>query len=70
MSDQLDKPSEKFLPKFTVRSPLPILSEVESRYIEFVLSQEQGNKTATARVLGINRRTLYRRLDTIYSRRD
>lgn len=38
------------------------LAEVEQRYIRYVLKKVQGNKRRAAGVLGIGRRTLYRRL--------
>jgi DNA-binding NtrC family response regulator len=38
------------------------LSEVEKNYIAHVLRRVDGNKTRAARVLGINRRMLYRKL--------
>ena len=48
-------------------TPLPIrwpsLEEVEKRYINKVLEATGGNKRRTAEVLGIARRTLYRRLE-------
>ena len=40
---------------------LPTLAEWNARYIEYVLGCTKGKKTAAARILGINRRTLYRR---------
>ena len=40
----------------------PSLEEVEKRYINKVLEATGGNKRRTAEVLGIARRTLYRRL--------
>jgi DNA-binding NtrC family response regulator len=40
---------------------LPTLAEWNQRYIEFVLNFTSGKKAAAARILGINRRTLYRR---------
>lgn len=40
---------------------LPTLAEWNARYIEYVLNFTRGKKTAAARILGINRRTLYRR---------
>lgn len=40
---------------------LPTLAEWNQRYIEYVLNYTKGKKTAAARILGINRRTLYRR---------
>ncbi len=39
------------------------LEELERRYTLKVLSALQGNKTQTAKVLGIERKTLYRKLD-------
>jgi DNA-binding NtrC family response regulator len=41
---------------------LPTLSQVEDRYIRHVLERVGGNKRQAARLLGIGRRTLYRRL--------
>ncbi len=38
------------------------LAEVEDRYIARVLERVDGNKAQAARILGIDRRTLYRRL--------
>ena len=48
-------------PKPASNSQLPTLAEWNQRYIEYVLNFTKGKKTAAARVLGINRRTLYRR---------
>jgi len=39
------------------------LDEVEKRYILRVLEAHRGNKTAAARTLGIERKTLYRKLE-------
>ncbi|MCA9624754.1 MAG: sigma-54-dependent Fis family transcriptional regulator, partial [Myxococcales bacterium] len=39
------------------------LEELERRYIERVLSAVGGNKTRAAKVLGVDRRTLYRKLE-------
>ena len=39
------------------------MEEVERRYILHVLEAVQGNKTAAARILGIERKTLYRKLE-------
>jgi len=44
------------------------LSELEERYINKVLSAVGGNKSKAARVLGIDRRTLYRKLDRMSER--
>ncbi|WP_242597208.1 sigma-54-dependent transcriptional regulator [Billgrantia sulfidoxydans] len=41
----------------------PSLEEVEKRYIQKVLEATGGNKRRTADILGIARRTLYRRLE-------
>ncbi|OZB35566.1 MAG: sigma-54-dependent Fis family transcriptional regulator [Halothiobacillus sp. 15-55-196] len=43
-------------------SGLPALDEIEQRYINHVLKQVRGNKRRAATILGISRRTLYRRL--------
>jgi DNA-binding NtrC family response regulator len=42
---------------------LPSLEELERRYIGRVLEITAGNKSHAARILGVERRTLYRRLD-------
>jgi two-component system response regulator HydG len=39
------------------------LDEMECRYVRQVLASVNGNKTHAARVLGIDRRSLYRRLE-------
>ncbi|MBK5940629.1 sigma-54-dependent transcriptional regulator [Halochromatium roseum] len=39
------------------------LAEVEARYIRSVLEWTQGNKQRAAKILGIGRKTLYRKLD-------
>ncbi|HEU4732489.1 MAG TPA: sigma-54 dependent transcriptional regulator [Kofleriaceae bacterium] len=44
-------------------SRLPTMEEMERRYIRQVLQAVAGNKTHAARVLGLDRRSLYRRLD-------
>jgi DNA-binding NtrC family response regulator len=41
---------------------LPSLAELEARYIRYVIEQVGGNKRRAATLLGIGRRTLYRRL--------
>jgi two-component system response regulator HydG len=44
---------------------LPSLESLENDYIRHVLESLRGNRTQAARLLGIGRRTLYRRLDRI-----
>ncbi len=52
----------KFRSKFQ-ELPWPTLAQVEERYIQEVLAASNGNMTHAAEILGIDRRTLYRRLD-------
>jgi DNA-binding NtrC family response regulator len=42
---------------------LPSLEEVERRYLEHVLKVTGGNKVKTSEILGIDRRTLYRKAE-------
>ena len=42
---------------------LPSLRELGDRYVRFVVDRVDGNKRRAAALLGISRRTLYRRLD-------
>ena len=46
------------------RQPAGVLSleEMESRYIQQLMRECKGNQSQVARILGINRRTLYRKL--------
>jgi two-component system response regulator HydG len=44
-------------------SELVPLSEVERRYILRVLEAVGGNKTSAAQILGVTRKTLYRKLE-------
>lgn len=45
----------------TATSDLPAMEELEKRYIQFVLQKTEGRKEKAAHILGINRRTLYRK---------
>ena len=45
----------------SAQAPVP-LDELERVYVRRVLESRGGNKAEAARVLGINRRTLYRKL--------
>jgi two-component system response regulator HydG len=40
------------------------MAEVEKRYVLKVLEAVSGNRTVAARILGFDRRTLYRKLET------
>lgn len=54
--------------RFTPVEPaedLPSLRDVEQRYMLHVLEQCDGNKRRAAAILGIGRRTLYRRLEAL-----
>ena len=44
-----------------VGGELPSLEELENRYIARVLSHTKGNMSAAAKILGIDRKTLYRK---------
>lgn len=46
---------------FTVELPITE-KELVSSYRKHVMEMTKGKKTAAARILGINRRTLYRRI--------
>lgn len=62
LSDHHTSPSSvmpKTFPEFKT------LIEVEAAYIQEILSETEGNRTQAARILGIGRRTLQRRLKTI-----
>jgi DNA-binding NtrC family response regulator len=64
---QQDQNSTTEIPlNFPLGSPdqLPTLAEWNAKYIDYILNYTKGKKTAAARILGINRRTLYRRNKT------
>lgn len=42
-------------------SDLPTMEELENRYMQLVLARTGGKKEKAAQILGVNRRTLYRR---------
>ena len=44
-----------------VSEELPTLDDFERRYIRFVLEKTGGRKERASQILGINRRTLYRK---------
>ncbi len=41
----------------------PLLAELERRYVQLILSENNFNKSRAAEILGIDRRTIYRYLD-------
>ena len=47
----------------TMPQQIITLHELQERYIENVLRTVQGNKTQAAKLLGLDRRTLYRKLE-------
>ena len=48
----------------TTPAEMVTLHEMERRYVRQVLASVNNNKTHAARILGIDRRSLYRRLET------
>ncbi len=42
---------------------MPSMEELEAHYIEFVLKQTKGNKSQAAQILGMDRTTLYRKIE-------
>jgi two-component system response regulator AtoC len=69
LEDLPEKIRDYKAPRITVESNDPAellpMDEVERRYILKVLEAVNGNKTVAAKVLGFDRRTLYRKLDAI-----
>ena len=55
--------TSRVLPETNDPAELLPMEEVERRYIRHVLRAVGGNKTLAARVLGLDRRTLYRKLE-------
>ena len=62
-----DYVTTRFEPQGDDPKELLPLEEIEKRYIRRVLTAVGGNKTHAARVLGLDRRSLYRRLDKLKS---
>ena len=50
------------LPTITTDDGFPTLDEVERQHIMRVYESTAGNKSKTAKILGMNRKTLYRKL--------
>jgi DNA-binding NtrC family response regulator len=57
-----DYKASRFLVESEIPSELASIQEVERRYILHVLKTVGGNKTLAAKVLGLDRKTLYRKL--------
>ncbi|HEY3359289.1 MAG TPA: sigma-54 dependent transcriptional regulator [Polyangia bacterium] len=57
-----DLPEEIAQPRGPQRAAGISLEEMEQRYIQDLLQECRGNQSQVARILGINRRTLYRKL--------
>ncbi|HAR94710.1 MAG TPA: sigma-54-dependent Fis family transcriptional regulator, partial [Deltaproteobacteria bacterium] len=63
--DVIDTPDLPSLMRFSASQPTPLhrtLAETESAYIHSVLSSVNNNKTLAARILGIDRKTLRKKL--------
>ena len=43
-------------------SVIPTLEEQEKRYIQWVIEKSEGNKTRAARIMGIDRASLWRKI--------
>src|SRR5262249_38703223 len=43
----------------------PTLAELERRYVQLILAETDGNKSRAAEILGIDRRTIYRYLESV-----
>ena len=67
LPEQVKNPSgEVPLPSLTDdNSQILPLEEMERRYISHVLERLDGNRTMAARLLGIDRKTLYRKLKEV-----
>jgi DNA-binding NtrC family response regulator len=44
---------------------IPTIAEVEAQHIQLVLNHHAGNMSRAAKALGIDRRTLYRKLKAL-----
>ena len=62
-STQPESGREGLLEKLIEGQALPTLEQLEKRYIRHVLELVDGNKRRAAALLGIGRRTLYRRIE-------
>jgi DNA-binding NtrC family response regulator len=55
------------LNQLTSKQALPTLAQVELNYFKVVLDIDKGNKTQTAKIMGVDRKTLYRMVDRLAS---
>ncbi len=58
----VDHQSNQLIVADQTDQPLSSLDAIEGRYIRYVLNRVDGNKTEAARILGLDRKTLYRKL--------
>jgi two-component system response regulator HydG len=63
LPSKLNEHPATFVVPCTLPSELVTLAEMQRRYVRQVLTLTGGNKAHAARVLGIDRRSVYRRLD-------
>ena len=56
--------SAQIQPGISLIDDRPTLAELERRYVQLILSENEGNKSRAAELLGIDRRTIYRYLDS------
>jgi DNA-binding NtrC family response regulator len=61
--DRSNPTSEDIVTVSAVALELPSLEEIERRHILHVVDAVHGNKSVAARVLGVDRKTLYRKLE-------
>lgn len=66
LPDKVQKfqPDRLAVPGATNEDELVPLDQIERRYIEHVLERTGGNRTLAAKILGLDRKTLYRKLKT------
>ena len=57
-----DSVEEKNVFRISCEDQLPVLEEVIQKYIEFAVKQNLGARDKTAKEIGIDRKTLYKRL--------
>lgn len=61
--------SSEQAPQGDLTSDFPDLRELERRYVARVLAETGGNISKAARILGVDRKTLYRRRDDVWRNR-